>query len=119
MNAKADKGTLERTLALLAAAVWHENGGVVDPPPERIPNTLDLAKAVYEVGREVGVDKLIQGAIGHPNSLGVCPRNNVLNDMRHWWSVKMLITPLQSPECCKQVIVWRFSSPGTNTRTGS
>ena len=51
--------------------------------------------------------------------LGVCPRNNVLNDMRHWWSVKMLITPLQSPECCKQVIVWRFSSPGTNTRTGS
>ena len=51
--------------------------------------------------------------------LGVCPRNNVLNDMRHWWSVKMLITPLQSPECCKQVIVWRFSSPGTNPRTGS
>ena len=51
--------------------------------------------------------------------LGVCPRNNVLNDMRHWWSVKILITPLQSPECCKQVIVWRFSSPGTNTRTDS
>ena len=56
---------------------------------------------------------------GSINLLGVCPRNNVLNDMRHWWSVKMLITPLQSPECCKQVIVWRFSSPGTNTRTGS
>ena len=51
--------------------------------------------------------------------LGVCPRNNVLNDMRHWWSVKMLITPLQSPECCKQVIAWRVSSPGTNPRTGS
>ena len=44
---------------------------------------------------------------------------NVLNDMRHWWSVKMLITPLQSPECCKQVIAWRVSSPGTNPRTGS
>ena len=51
--------------------------------------------------------------------LGVCPRNNVLNDMRHWWSVKMLFTPRQSPDCCKQVIAWRVSSPGTNPRTGS
>ena len=52
-------------------------------------------------------------------TLGVCPRNNVLNDMRHWWSVKMLFTPRQSPDCCKQVIAWRVSSPGTNPRTGS
>ena len=31
----------------------------------------------------------------------------------------MLITPRKSPDCCKQVIAWRVSSPGTNPRTGS
>ena len=51
--------------------------------------------------------------------LGGCPRNNVLSDMRHQWSVKMLITPRQSPDYCKQVIAWRFSPPGTNPRTDS
>ena len=52
-------------------------------------------------------------------ALAAYPRNNVLNDMRHWWSVKMLITSRLSPDCCKQVIAWRVSSPGTNPRTGS
>ena len=47
--------------------------------------------------------------------LGACPRNNVLNDMRHWWrrNTDANYSTTKS-RCCKQVIVWRFSSPPMN-----
>ena len=55
-----------------------------------------LARANYDPHFARGglTDQILLLNKGFPSEfLGVCPRNNVLSDIRHQWSVKMLITP--------------------------
>ena len=98
------------TVTLDSPGTWVPAGGPACSPPQAASARRPAAK--LDKINDLHVEIWFQ-------TLGVCPRNNVLNDMRHWWSVKMLFTPRQSPDCCKQVIAWRVSSAGTNPRTGS